>query len=330
MRWKPSTESALGAVALGLRDRLLGGDAEPELGADVRMDGQRVLITGASAGLGLAIAKRLARRGATLELACRSGFPEVGDAVRRLHPEGRVAMCFVDLSDLRSIERLLDRLDGPIDRVVLNAGVVPKSARRTPQGFELMFAVNYLANAALVEGLLERRLLVPNVAAPPRVIAVSSESHRSVEPRQPAELGRFVEYGVRGSMREYSQSKLLLSAWVGAMSRRFADGGRPTIAFHHTCPGAVATNIAREAPALAKPILDPLMRAFFKSPDDAAGGTERLTAAPDYDGRTNVYLHVLTEKAAAPAVEDAAYGDALLAATERLLALGHPPEGDPL
>lgn len=328
MRWKPSTESALGAIALGLRDRLVGGDAEPELGADIRMDGQRVLVTGASAGLGLAIAKRLARRGATLELACRSGFPEVGDAVRELHPTGDVAMRFVDLSDLRSIERLFDRLEGPFDRVVLNAGVVPKSSRRTPQGFELMFAVNYLANAALVEGLLERGQLIPNVDAPPRVVAVSSESHRSVEPRPAAELGRFVEYGVRGSMREYSQSKLLLSAWVGAMSRRFSEGGKPSIAFHHTCPGAVATNIAREAPALAKPILDPLMRALFKSPDDAAAGTERLTAAPDYDGRTNVYLHVLTEKPAAPAVEDAAYGDTLLAATERLLALGHPPEGD--
>ena len=215
MRWKPSTESALGAVALGLRDRF-GGSAGDALDSAVRLEGERVLVTGASAGLGLAIAERLARRGASLQLACRSGFPEIGESVRRLHPTGGVAMRFVDLADLRSIERLLDRLEGPFDRVVLNAGVVPKASRPTAQGFELMFAVNYLANAALVHGLLERRLLVPNVDAPPRVVAVSSESHRSVEPRPPSALGRFVEYGVRGSMREYSQSKLLLSAWVGS------------------------------------------------------------------------------------------------------------------
>jgi NAD(P)-dependent dehydrogenase (short-subunit alcohol dehydrogenase family) len=290
------------------------------LGPGERLDGRRVLITGASSGLGLAVAKRLAARGAQLVLACRSGFSSTLEAVGE-----RAAMRHVDLADLRSVDRLLDRLEGPFDRVVLNAGLVPREARRTPQGFERMFAVKYLANAALVAGLLERGLLVPAAGDPPRVVAVSSESHRSVEPRSPGALGRFVPYTLTGSMKEYSQSKLLLSAWTLAMSRRYREGGRPTIAFHHTCPGAVDTAIAREAPRVVRPVLGALMRAFFRSPDDAAAGVEYLCCAHALAGRSGVYLHVLTEKDAAPAVRDASYGEALLAATERLLERRAPP-----
>jgi len=215
-------------------------------------------------------------------------------------------MRYVDLSDLRSVDRFVERT-GELDVVVLNAAVVTRSARRSAQGHELMLAVNYLAHAALLDGLL------PKLRRRARIVAISSESHRSVEPPDPSSLATFTPYDVRGAMRVYSETKLLLSAWTCAMGRR-----HPELAFHHTCPGAVATNIARDAPALARPLLDPMMRAFFRSPDEAAAGAEHLCCARAHEGRTGLYLHVLTEKPAAPACDDVAYGEALLEATRAL------------
>ena len=330
---EPTTETTLGAIALGLRNRLVPAPEVPPLRPDERLEGKTVLITGASAGIGFAVAQQLAARGARLLLACRSGFPEVGDAVSAAARHGGSATMFhVDLAELPSIASLVDRLDAhlegtTLDAVVLNAGLVPSRARRTGAGFELMFMVNYLANPALLNALLERGLLRPDATRPPRVVVVSSETHRSVEPRDPAELGHFVDYGATGSMAEYSQTKLLLSAWAMHEARRHrTSDGRPTLAVHHCCPGAVATKIARDAPAVVQPALDAVMRRLFASPDEGAFPVTYLTCAEALEGRTGVYVHVRTEQPSAPTTEDARYGDALRAATTALLERGAAPD----
>ncbi|MEO0322351.1 MAG: SDR family NAD(P)-dependent oxidoreductase [Myxococcota bacterium] len=329
---EPSTETTLGAVALGLRNRLVPEPEVPPLGPDERLEGRTVLVTGASAGIGFAVAQQLAARGARLLLACRSGFPEVGEAVNAAARYGGSAtMLHVDLAELASIESLVQRLGetlagDTLDAVVLNAGLVPSRARRTGAGFELMFMVNYLANPALLRGLLDGGLLRPDAARPPRVVVVSSETHRSVEPRDPSRVGHFVDYGATGSMAEYSQTKLLLSAWAMDEARRHrTPAGQPTLAVFHCCPGAVATKIARDAPAFVQPALDAVMRRLFMSPEEGAFPVTYLTCARALEGRSGVYLHVRTEKPAAPATEDAAYGAGLRAATAALLERGHAP-----
>ena len=101
-------------------------------------------------GLGKAVAIDLARRGGRVVMACRRGHPEAEAEVKRHSGSDTVEMLTVDLSDMRSVHRLCDELKERnigLDIAVLNAGLAALRARRTPQGFETMFAVHFLATA---------------------------------------------------------------------------------------------------------------------------------------------------------------------------------------
>jgi NAD(P)-dependent dehydrogenase (short-subunit alcohol dehydrogenase family) len=318
-------DNPLSATVSGLADLLRRPRSEGvALGPEDRLDGRTCLVTGANAGLGRGIAVGLARRGARVLMACRGGIPEAGHEVRRAAGSDAVHMLPVDLADLGSVHRLCDALaddDERLDVTVLNAGVVPARARRTAQGLELMFGVNYLANALLMERLLADGVIPTGTGAPiPRVIMVSSESHRTADPPHLGRLGEPVEYGAMGSMAVYGRSKLLLSTLACELARRLTgDDGRPQVAVHHLCPGAVNSNIAREAPAWVKPALGAVMRRFFRSPEQAAGPVLYLAGARAIEGQTGLYLHMETPKPAGDHARDPAWGTALWDASQRLL-----------
>ena len=119
---------------------------------------RRVLITGASSGIGLETAKMLVSRGDALTVVCRNA--ERADATRTALSDS-VQTCIADLADLASVARAIEELrcDGtPFDVVVLNAGLQyagHDSPRWSAQGIELTFAVNHLAHQLLAEGLKE-------------------------------------------------------------------------------------------------------------------------------------------------------------------------------
>ncbi len=296
------------------------------LAEDERLDGRVALITGANRGLGRAVATRLAERGARVILACRSGITEAAARIARESGSDQVETRHVDLADLASIDRLIAGLVSEgrkLDIVVLNAGVVPRAARPTAQGFELMFGVNYLANVALVEGLLDAGVVVPSADAPPRIVFVTSESHRGAGPIDLADLGAFRPFGAMTGMKVYGYTKLLLSTYAAHLARRLG----PLASVHACCPGPVNSDIAREAPAWMKPLLRPVMRAFFRSPEDAAPPVVYLAAAHRLDGETGSYLHVLEQKPPDDECLDAAKGAALYEKSRTLLASCRNREG---
>jgi NAD(P)-dependent dehydrogenase (short-subunit alcohol dehydrogenase family) len=241
-------QNPITATLKGLLDRSSNHASVAALRDDERLDGKRVLVTGANRGLGKAIAVDLARRGAHVLMACRSGLPEAALDVQRLCGSRAVEGKSLDLGDLRSTGAFCSALKkhdgGHIDVLVLNAGVVPQRARPTAQGFEEMFGVNYLANVLLVERLLALGLLVPNGAAPPRIVMVSSETHRDAGAIDFRHFGRFISYGPMGSMKVYGMSKLLLNTYAAYLARKYED----RLGVHSCCPGAVNTDIARDAP----------------------------------------------------------------------------------
>jgi NAD(P)-dependent dehydrogenase (short-subunit alcohol dehydrogenase family) len=298
---------------------------------DVRLDGRTCLVTGANSGLGKGTAIRLAERGAHVIMACRSGIPEAGEDVKRQSGSDKVEMIQVDLSDFESIERCCDELRNrnvTLDAAVFNAGVVPVTSRKNKHGLELMFAVNFLAKFVVLNRLL-RDGVIPNAVYgnnsraddPPRLIFISSETHRSSIPIDFDHFGEPIEYGISDGVKHYGLSKLHLTTYFQELSRRLnpEGGANPDVCVHALCPGAVNSNMAREAPTWLKPLLKPVMALFFQSPEKASLPVDYLVASKEMGSKTGAYMHMMQVKESSEASKDPEKGALLWSKTEELL-----------
>jgi NAD(P)-dependent dehydrogenase (short-subunit alcohol dehydrogenase family) len=137
------------------------------------------VITGATGGVGLEIAKGLAQAGYDIIVGARNERrgAEAVTAIRSVATlPASIQQSPLDLASLASVAAFASALpDGPIDRLVLNAGVMLTNRKETKDGFEMMFGTNVLGHFALVSHALDRVL----AAHAPRVITQSSESHRA-------------------------------------------------------------------------------------------------------------------------------------------------------
>ncbi len=306
---RPGYDNPAMATLLGLSQRLVPERGRALASAD-RLEGATALVTGANRGLGRAIACQLGDRGARVLLACRG---DASEALREVRRRTSAEVLHVDLADLRSVDRLADRLEEPVHVLVLNAGVVPSRSRATAQGLELQLGVNYLANVRLVDRLRDR--LAKERERLPRVIAVSSESHRSARGFELARLGEHDRYGIGGVMRRYGESKLLLTAWAQELARELEG----EVAVHTICPGPVATGIASEAPRWSRPILDPVIRTLFAAPEVAARPVTYLACARALEGRSGLYWHRWREKRPSEVALDGAFAAALVGESRRVI-----------
>jgi NAD(P)-dependent dehydrogenase (short-subunit alcohol dehydrogenase family) len=327
-------DNPVSAIWTAIRENLGRKNAKnliPGVKPSDRLDGRTVMVTGSNSGLGKAVAVDLASRGARVIMPCRGGIPEAGQEVRARSGNPQVEMISVDLSDLASVHKLCDTLRDRgerIDILVSNAGVVPKEGRKSAQGFELMVAVNCLAPTVLVDRLL-RDGVIPNdthanngpAAGQPRsrIVFVSSEAHRTATALDLPGLARFEDFGIRDAMRYYGRSKLCLSTYAVELARRLKKAdGTPDVAVHHLCPGPVDTNMARDAPNWAKPLLKAVMGVAFNSPEVAAEPVTYLAVAKGIEGRTGMYLHMRAEKPCSELALEPAAGKALWDATREM------------
>lgn len=212
------------------------------------LGGRRVLVTGASDGIGLEIAARFAGAGAEVVVPVRNRDKGAA-AVARIteqHPGASVVLEDLDLSSLESVATLGDRLRSegtPIDVVVGNAGVMnPPERQTTRDGFELQFGTNHLGHVALVGGLL------PLVrAASGRVVMQTSVAARRASIRWD-DLQSERDYDVA---RAYAQSKLACALFARELGRRSRAGGWGiTSAVSH--PGVAPTNLLAARPEIGR------------------------------------------------------------------------------
>jgi len=279
-----------------------------------RIDEKNCLVTGANSGLGFAIAIELAKRGGNVYMACRSGIPEAGENVKRIANSERVTMLKVDLSDIDSIVNLSEEikiLELVFDIVICNAAVVPSGSRKTKQGFDEMFTVNYLAKYILLNLLWGNQ----SISMDGRIILVSSESHRSSPDLDLEKFGQFAEYKMSKVVALYGYYKLALLTFATEFSKKINKKSK----VHAICPGAVNSNIAKEAPKIFMPLLKVIFGIFFQKPAKAALPVIYLACSPEIENRDNIYLHMWTEKEMDKRAVDPGLGEKLWHKTNELV-----------
>lgn len=213
------------------------------------LTGRLAVVTGASDGVGLALAVRLARAGAELVLPVRNRA-KGNAAAARIAAEAphapAVRLLDADLASLGSVAALADTLLAdarPVDLLVNNAGVMtPPTRRTTDDGLELQLGVNAVAHVALTA-----RLLPLLRRGGGRVTTVSSAAARQGRIRWDDLQS---EHAYR-PIRAYSQSKLsnlLFGLELDRRSRAAGWGITSTVAH----PGTTLTNLYSAGPNLGR------------------------------------------------------------------------------
>src|SRR5215218_2211216 len=149
--------------------------------------GRVAVVTGANGGLGLEVARELARRGARVVMAARDqAKAEAAQAsIRAQVPDARLELRPLDLASLDSVGEAAAAIlaDHPrIDLLVNNAGVMAIAEARNGEGFEMQLAVNHLGRFALAARLVEALLRSGDA----RVVSVTSTGRHAGRPLDPA------------------------------------------------------------------------------------------------------------------------------------------------
>ncbi len=203
--------------------------------------GKRVLITGATRGIGLAAAIELARRGAQLTLVARTKA-RAAAGVRQIEAAAGAASVDVltaDLASQASVRQLAIDAQARYPRIqvlVNNAGAIYARRQLSPDGIELTWAVNHLAPFLLTTLLLPRL----TASTPARIVTTSSDAHQGAQiPFDDLNAER--SWGGFGFPR-YGQTKLANILFTLELARRLAGTGVTANCFH---PGFVATGFNR-------------------------------------------------------------------------------------
>lgn len=312
--------SPLQATVSGILDLFKKRERVGALTEKDTLQGKKVLITGSSSGLGLATAIQLAALGAEVIMAVRSGIPEKGEEVKRASGSDKVKMLHVDLSDFNSIKNLISAVKlkiGKIDVLICNAAVVVSEARKTVTGLDEMFTVNYLSKFVLVNGLLNENCF--NTAGSiPRIIFVSSESHRNPTAFEWDTFGEFQAHKMAKTVERYGYYKLLMTTFSQELSRRL-NVDKTNYSVFALCPGPVNSNIAREAPKMVQPVMKLVFKIFFNSPENAAEPVVYLTASKVIEGKPTDYLFLMSRKPVDELASNPKNGKRLWGLTEKLL-----------
>ncbi|XP_016989689.1 retinol dehydrogenase 12 isoform X2 [Drosophila rhopaloa] len=277
--------------------------------------GKVVIVTGGNTGLGKETVIELARRGATVYMACRN--IEKGDRARKEivketgNPNVFSREC--DLSSLDSIRKFVEdfkKEQRELHVLINNAGVFWEPRRLTKEGFEMHLGVNHMGHFLLTNLLLD----VLERSAPSRVVVVASKAHeRGQIQKEDINSKVFYDEGVA-----YCQSKLANILFTRELAKRLKGTGVTVNALN---PGIADTEIARNMiffqTKFAQTILRPLLWSVMKTPKNGAQTTLYAALDPDLEKVSGQYFSDCKLASVAPAALDDQMASWLWAKSEK-------------
>jgi NAD(P)-dependent dehydrogenase (short-subunit alcohol dehydrogenase family) len=220
------------------------------------LNGQTIIITGASSGIGAAAARALQGRGARLVVVGRSA-----EATRRVAGELGAAYHLADfarLADVRALAATLLERYPRIDVLANNAGGLMGDHVVTEDGHELTFQVNHLAPFLLTALLLDRM-----IASRARVINTASVGNTFGH----VDLDDLENARNYSAFRSYGTAKLMNILHAKELQRRYGEAGVNAASFH---PGVVATGFARDGKGPVAFLYNSFTKIFLISPQRGA------------------------------------------------------------
>jgi retinol dehydrogenase 12 len=199
------------------------------------MNRKVVVITGATSGIGLVAAEKLAGMGARMVLIARdrSRGEAALERLRAVGPNAAHVAHYADLSTIAEMKRVAGEIaaaEPRVDVLINNAGALFSARQLTADGIEMTFATNHMSYFVVTLGLAERLHSTPGA----RVINTSSHAHK----------GRHLDFDDLQSAKDYQgfpvygRSKLCNILFTRELAKRWADTGVTANSLH---PGFVAT-----------------------------------------------------------------------------------------
>ncbi len=256
------------------------------------MKNKNILITGATAGIGLETAKALAKQGANVYIHGRNKekAQKAVDEVIAYSGNKNVDFFIADLSSQKEVRKLADEVKAKLDRLdvlINNAGGVFQKRQLSVDGIEMTFANNHLSYFLLTHLLLD----LLKKSANSRIVNVASHSHYS---------GKFDFEDMKmersyNIMKAYERSKLGNVLFTMELAERLKGTGVTVNALH---PGVVKTGIAGKNTGklvvLAWKLFELYQGAI--SAEDGAKTSIYLASSPEVEGESGKYYDLCKHK----------------------------------
>lgn len=268
----------------------------------VDLSGKRMIVTGASSGIGVETVRALARAGAEVTLAVRNVEAGQGTAagITQMTGNRRVRVAPLDLADQSSVAAFVAAWEGPLHALINNAGIMDlPELTRSPEGWEMQFATNHMGHFALALGLHDALTAADGA----RIVSVSSSGH-GASPVIFEDIN--FERRPYNPSSAYGQSKTANALFAVGVSQQWAEDG---ILANSLMPGGIWTPLQRHWSAEKRAASEEQARQAeeagvfrMKTPEQGAATSVLLAASPLVEGIGGRYFEDCNEAEVVPEI----------------------------